>query len=197
MKRNDITGKTFGKWTVKEYAGRGRYVCKCDCSTIKTIYAQTLVEGTSTNCGCLRIKHGLEGTKVYRLWAHMKERCFYSKHKSFKHYGGRGITVCNEWLDSATFIKWALSNGYKEGLTLERKDYNGNYEPSNCEFIPLIEQANNRRSNRPITINGETKNIAEWARIANIGPKTLRHRIEAGWNETNLLKPAKPYKKRG
>lgn len=158
---------------------------------MKEVAGATLKNGSSKSCGCVNVKHGYEGTKVYKLWSHMKERCFSPKHKSYSDYGGRGITVCKEWLEAKPFIEWALENGYKEGLTLERKDFNANYSPNNCVFVTQKEQANNRRSNRLITISGETKTLTQWADLNELGNKTLRHRIEAGWPEKDWFKPVK------
>lgn len=191
MKKIELAGKRFGKWTVIERRDRSKWLCICDCGAQREVYGPSLTKGVSTNCGCVKKKHGYEGTKVYRLWSHMKERCFKEYHKSYKAYGGRGITVCDEWLDARTFIEWALNNGYEEGLTLDRIDVNGNYEPSNCRFVPNLKQQNNKRNNRFITIGGISKTLAEWAREAGIGPKVLRHRVEVGWPEDKLLTPIK------
>lgn len=195
----DISGQRFGRWVVIERGERKSYwLCRCDCGTIKEVYGGSLKNGHSPSCGCKKRKHGYEGTKVYRLWSYMKERCFSPQHKSYDTYGGRGITVCDEWLDPKTFIEWALANGYEEGteLTLDRIDPNGNYEPNNCRFATVLEQQNNRRNNHIVTIKGETKTIAEWAREYNMGPKTLRHRIMVGWAEEDLLNPVKEYRKK-
>lgn len=118
----------------------------------------------------------------------MRDRCNNPNNKSFKHYGGRGIKVCKEWdKDFMNFYTWAMDNGYKEGLTLDREEVNGNYEPSNCSWKTNLEQQRNRRNNHYVTINGETKTISEWSEISGIPPKTLRHRIISGWDENELF----------
>ena len=122
----------------------------------------------------------------------MRNRCYRQQDKSYSNYGGRGITVCDEWLnDFMTFYKWAISHGYKEGLTLERDNTNKGYCPENCRWIPKSEQSRNRRSNHPITYKGETKLLVDWAKEYNISFKTLSRRIRDGWDvERALTEPA-------
>ena len=100
------------------------------------------------SCGCNKIKHGEIHTKLYRVWSNMKNRCSNSKHPAYKNYGGRGITICNEWLEFIPFRDWALSNGYQESLEIDRIDNNGNYEPSNCRFITAKENCQNQRTTK-------------------------------------------------
>lgn len=144
-------------------------------------------------------KDGRKGTRLYRIYNAMKSRCYNPNIPSFKYYGGRGITVCNEWLnDFSTFKEWALNNGYNDNLTIERLDVNGNYEPSNCIWATYKVQANNMRSNRLITINGVTKNLTEWSEYYGINVKTVRDRLKRGWDIISALEtPADPkYRKR-
>jgi hypothetical protein len=132
----------------------------------------------------------MTNTRLHNIWDTMKARCHRKDSKDFKNYGARGIIVCEEWRNRfESFYHWAIDNSYEEHFTLDRKDVNGNYEPSNCRWATTKEQGNNTRYNRRITINGETKTIAEWSRIAGIGPKALRYRIESGWEEIDLLLP--------
>lgn len=113
----------------------------------------------------------------------MKRRCDNKNVKAYADYGGRGIRVCDDWSNSyVAFMEWALSNGYKETLSIDRIDNNGNYEPSNCRWVDMTTQANNRRSNVIYTYNGETHNIAEWADITGITYKTLHYRLSHGWD---------------
>lgn len=134
-------------------------------------------------------KHGKYNTRLHNIWDTMKQRCTNINRKDFENYGGRGIKVCDEWLDFNNFYNWAMNNGYEEGLTIERKDFDGNYEPINCEWVTLQQQARNKRQNHFVTINGETKTIAEWSEISGIPPKTLRYRIVNGWDENDLFSP--------
>lgn len=123
----------------------------------------------------------------------MKRRCNNPADKSYKDYGGRGIKVCPEWSDPKTghenFRKWAIENGWKKGLSIDRKNNDGDYEPSNCRWATQKQQSNNTRFNRLVTINGQTKTIQEWADIVGISQRSMTGRIEAGWSEEDLLKP--------
>lgn len=134
--------------------------------------------------------------RLYRVWASMIQRCENPKDKDYKHYGGRGISICPEWRnDPMFFINWALANGYKEGLEIDRIDNDGNYQIHNCHFVTSKEQARNRRDNKFIKIGDEKKTLAEHAEQAGIRPDTLWHRIDAGWSEDKLLVPARSWKK--
>ena len=124
-------------------------------------------------------KHGGKGTKLYEVWCSMKRRCELPTLSSYKYYGGRGISVCNEWKESfIAFRKWAFENGYKEGLSLDRIDNNGNYEPSNCRWATMKEQCNNRNSNISITIGNTTKNLMQWCEIFNVDYKKVHARYQ-------------------
>lgn len=129
----------------------------------------------------------------------MKRRCYNPEEKFYKDYGGRGIKVCDEWMDKkeghGNFQKWAVENGWEEGRSIDRIDVNGNYEPSNCRWATPEEQANNRRNNNYITINGVTKTTSEWARQIGISQNAFTGRINSGWTGEELLKPKfKPLK---
>ena len=107
----------------------------------------------------------------------MKERCFNEKSKSYKNYGAKGITICNEWFDFSLFSKWALSAGYENGLTLDRIDVNKNYSPQNCRWADWITQNNNKSNNRKIPFNGQIKTVSEWAREYNMHRSVLWYRL--------------------
>lgn len=129
----------------------------------------------------------------------MKRRCYNPEEKFYKDYGGRGIKVCDEWMDKkeghSNFQKWAVENGWEEGHSIDRIDVNGNYEPNNCRWATPEEQANNRRNNNYVTINGVTKTTSEWARQIGISQNAFTGRINSGWTGEELLKPKfKPLK---
>lgn len=200
-------GQKFGRLTVislhhKKPFYRGRcvnfieyYLCKCDCGNTKVVCRLNL--GRSTNsCGCLkreksisRLKiHGKSDTRIYSIWCNMIYRCYSEKDNSYIRYGGRGITVCDEWKkDFMSFYKWALGNGYKENLTIDRIDNNGNYEPSNCQWVTMQEQGLNRRNNRIIEYKGEKHCITEWAQKIGVKPNTLLYRFIRGWSVEKSL----------
>ena len=123
--------------------------------------------------------HGATKTRLFKIWEGMKERCYRAKHPHYKDYGGRGIEICKSWMDFLTFRDWALSSGYSENLTIDRVDVNGNYEPGNCRWIPLSEQAKNTRRNHYVTVNGETMILSECSQKYGIPKSTLR------WRETH------------
>lgn len=151
-------GEKFGRLTViSRNTKEKKWTCICECGNTVSVIASNLNKGNTKSCGCLQRdirsitgkKHGMEGTKIYHVWKSMKQRCFNSNHKSFKYYGGRGITVCDEWKnDFQAFYDWAMANGYKEGLTIDRIDANGNYEPSNCEWVTQKQNNSHRRLGR-------------------------------------------------
>lgn len=168
------------------------YLCKCDCGTIKEIRYDGL--GRSTfSCGCLNIekstkrlvnatkKHGMSNTKLFAMWRDMRNRCYNEKVDRYENYGGRGIKVCDEWKDNfEPFMKWALANGYKDGLSIERIDVNGDYEPSNCKWIPVKQQARNKTTNVMIDYYGKRICIKELSEITGLNDKMLYARYSRG-----------------
>lgn len=113
----------------------------------------------------MNYKHGYRRHPLYRLWSLIKTRCCNPACEAYPRYGGRGITICNEWKDNfIPFRDWALTNGYEQGLEIDRINNDGNYEPTNCHFVTRRENSNNRRNNKKITAFGETKTVADWSR---------------------------------
>ncbi len=134
--------------------GRNFNLYKCACGREVENRSRDVLTGKVISCGCkqlenlkyINLTHGLSTSRLYRVWATMKDRCFREKAKEYQNYGGRGITLCKDWLEYIPFHNWAMSNGYKQGLSIERVDVNGNYEPSNCTWIPLNQQSGNTRT---------------------------------------------------
>lgn len=136
----------------------------------------------------------IKSNPLYSRWKAMKQRCYNPKHTYYKNYGARGISVCDEWKDNfLNFYNWAISTGYREGLTVDRIDNDKGYSPENCRWATKKEQGRNLRTNRPITIGGETKLMCEWAEISGISSANILKRIRRGWKNEDLIKPLKSY----
>ena len=120
-------------------------------------------------------------TRLYKAWENMHTRCSNPRHKNYRHYGGRGIGVCDEWSDSVTFISWALRNGYRDDLYLDRVDNNKGYSPENCRWATRKEQENNKRTNHIITINGVKKNVTQWTETMGFHENLIFSRLSRGW----------------
>ena len=141
-------------------------------------------------------KIGYRGHPLYNIWVNMRRRCDSEKCAEYKWYGARGIKVCDEWESNfITFFEWSLRNGWQEGLTIDRIDNDGNYEPSNCRWTTWEVQQNNRRDNNYITFEGRTQTVAQWAREIGINRATIYRRLQAGWSiEETLTIPSKKHK---
>ena len=208
-KNINLIGKKIGKLTViqldhiktKFYDNRPRdykyYRCLCDCGNEKIVVESSLIKGVTKSCGCLHkkrakeanIKHGLKGTRIYNIWRNMKSRCLNEKDFHYKYYGQRGITICNEWInDIKSFHDWAIKNGYAENLTIDRIDVNGNYEPSNCRWVPQYIQNRNTRKNIIINYQGEKHCLKDWCNILDLNyQKALRRISQLKWEPEKAL----------
>ncbi len=196
--RKDLTGQQFGRLTVMRVDSANEHrdtywICRCDCGKIKSVSTTALKGGYTKSCGCLR-KESLQNSRhknlhLYQVWQDMKQRCTNPNNKYYDRYGGRGIKVCQEWSDEyEPFYLWAISHGYKQGLQIDRKDNDGNYSPSNCQWVTPKQNTNNRGVSRKITFNGETHTIKEWAEITGISETKIRYRYEAGKTPEEILK---------
>lgn len=146
------------------------------------------------------LKHGHNGyerTRLYNTWLNMKQRCLNKNNPRYSNYGGKGVKICYEWLDDFTKFKdWAIGNGYRENLTIDRIDVDGDYEPANCRWISNNQQQNNKTNNRMIEYKGETKTLKEWAKHLGINYKTLQKRIYQGWGvETAFTLPLQTHRR--
>lgn len=186
----NIAGHRFGNWQVISYAGKDKhgnsqYNCQCDCGSIRAVQYANLISGTSKSCGCLnglpRSKHRASNTRLYRIWSGMRYRCNNESCGSYKDYGGRGISVCDEWSNSfQAFQEWALSHGYQDDLSIDRIDVNGNYCPENCRWATYKEQANNKRNTIYCEIDGIRKTISQLSEDTGISKQALYYRWKVG-----------------
>ena len=193
MPKIDLMGQKFTRLTVIKEAGRDKdkrviWLCKCDCGNYHKALGKYLRNGNTTSCGCRRLEilkgqteatttHHMTNTRIYRIWNKMKHRCNNENDTDYKNYGGRGISVCEEWNDFMPFYEWAMSHGYSDELTIDRIDNNGNYEPSNCRWANHKTQGNNTRRNHYVTYKGETKSTMEWSEEIGINYRTLLQRL--------------------
>lgn len=184
----------------KAYKER-RVLCKCDCGCEKVISLYPLLNGRISSCGCYRKERSSEHgktflkyskdyvtQKLHAIWHGMKCRCNTASAGSYKRYGANGIKVCKEWEnDFCAFYEWAIANGYSFGLTIDRINSNGNYEPSNCRWVDYVSQANNRNTNVRLSYKGELHTIAEWSLKLGIRRNILYYRKKKGWSDEEIL----------
>jgi hypothetical protein len=200
----DLTGQKFGRLTVlgldRVESKKTYWKCMCECNNEISVRSDQLRRSWTKSCGCLQrdvtkktakyinYKHGESKTRLYGIWTNMKSRCYREHDDWYSEYGGRGITICNEWInDYVVFRNWALSHGYMNNLTIDRKDVNGNYEPNNCRWATLKEQANNTRYNHLMSYNGKTQTMSQWADELGIGFGALMARSRRNWTDEQII----------
>lgn len=208
---NDLIGQKFGRLTVIEVSNKIQkynnhgikdgyiyyYKCQCECGNIIEVSRNSLRFNKTKSCGCLKSElsaqrkttHGLRKHRIYRIYYGMINRCYNTNEKCYCNYGGRGIEICDEWKnDFKSFYNWSLANGYNDNLSIDRINVNGNYEPTNCRWITMTEQAGNKRSNHLLTFNNQTHSLSEWSKITGIKAPTIRARINKyNWSVEEAL----------
>ena len=206
----DITGNRYGRLVVGSYRLREGWECVCDCGNTTIATGTNLRGGKNLSCGCQRsevtvarniagTKHGCssttkrDATSEYGIWAGIKSRCNNSNDSRFKYYGARGIKVCDRWSESFENFMTDMGLRPTNRHTIDRKNVNGNYEPSNCEWATYTVQGRNRRNNTLITFRGDTKCLAEWSEITGYSSFNIIWRIKKGWTvEAALTTPVRP-----
>lgn len=206
---NNLIGNKYGRLTVigldeSKQTRKTFWICECECGNVVSIRSDRLISGNTHSCGCYKresdrrnvqnvpaykkfkeqgIKVG--GTRLYGIWQNMKARCYNKNNARYSSYGGRGVKVCEEWLnDYMAFYKWAMESGYEDNLTIDRINVNGNYAPNNCRWATNVQQSCNRRTNIFITIGNTTKSLKEWCDIFELPYKTVNARYKRNENIT-------------
>lgn len=196
----DLTGQRFGRLSViardrNSSDGRARWMCQCDCGSICVVLGLSLRNGMTRSCGCLmrecqhgHFTHGKSYERIYQIWKGMRARCNHQLNRAYGDYGGRGICVCKEWDSSfRAFFAWAMESGYKDDLTIDRIDPDGNYEPENCRWADRTAQSRNRRNKRLLTYKGETRPLWEWAEITGLPDSLVSGRFARGWSAERIF----------
>lgn len=195
-KLKNLLGQKFGKWTVikrleNDKFKRANWLCKCDCGKERKVIGSDLLSGKSTSCGCSRRKEKtieeMSRDRIRRIWTAMRQRCENPNSTAYKNYGGRGITVCQEWQEFIPFYNWAIVNGYNDTLTIERIDVNNIYCPNNCTWISKSEQGENTRKVNKLTYKGETHSLRQWGKITKLSVNTIKDRLDKGYTIEQAL----------
>lgn len=192
------SGQIYYRWTVLYFSHKTPtgyfWICQCECGTTKPVSIDRVVRGDSKSCGCLRHNadfnktHGLRNHPLYGVWRAMKGRCYNCKLENYSNYGGRGIIVCDRWVNSFQNFYNDMVEGYVKGeVAIDRIDPNGNYEPSNCRWLTMLKSANNKRTSKYLTLNGIVRTASEWGRYLGIKDDTIRHRKSKGYSDKDCL----------
>lgn len=201
-KIKDHKGEVYGRLTVLYFIKREKnktyWKCKCECGNEIIIPITYLTTGDTQSCGCLRKEVTAKTSKknsfvknhrLYSIWIDMRRRCYNKNRKSYKYYYKKNICICEQWKnDFAEFQDWSLKNGYKDNLTIDRINNDGNYEPGNCRWVTTFEQNNNMSTNHKIFYKGKEYNsMSAFCRIFNIDYEIFRGRIRHGWDIEKAL----------
>lgn len=206
----DLTGRRFGKLVVlsrtrDERTQRPVWECQCDCGNKKLVTSSDLTHGRVMSCGCFHsemvakrnFRHGLKRHPLYMVWRDIKDRCYNSKNIGYHRYGGRGILMCDEWLNSPdVFIRWGETHGYEKGLQIDRIDNDKGYSPDNCRFVTCHDNNRNKSTNYFVEYNGEKKVLKDWAEEIGFSSCGLKQRIETVGVEKAFTKPKRPLRRR-
>ena len=190
----NLTGQLFGRLTACEYVKPSKWLCTCSCGNRPTVSSHNLLNGTAKSCGCfkrdvlakVRKTHGMTNSATYVAWTNMKARCYYAKTRGFANYGGRGIKVCDRWLNS--FENFLVDMGERpDGLSLDRKDSDRDYSPENCHWIDWSSQMNNQRKTIFMTKGELTLSRSQWARKLGVKSDFIRSRQRSGMTDEEAL----------
>lgn len=198
----EMKGRVFSRLTVLERSGsnaqgKAKWKCRCSCGKTKKIDGTKLRNSRVQSCGCLHMErcldavtiHGMTGTKEYRAWMAMRGRCHDRRNKKYQIYGGRGIFVCDRWINSFPNFFEDIGNAPTKKHSLGRINNDGPYSPDNCRWETVHQQANNRSNVRIIFYNGKSKSLAEWERVFGLTKRRIAERLKCGWTVEKALSP--------
>lgn len=209
-RKYNLVGNKYNMLTVLSDSGERAkdgailWKCICECGTTLNVRTQSLTVHNQKSCGCIKSEsikqahttHGMNETRLYRIWDGMKQRVYNPNAPMYKYYGGKGVVICKEWHGFQGFRKWAESNGYKDNLTIDRIDVNGNYEPGNCRWVTQRRQSRNTTKTRWVTFKGKKMSMKDASELAGIKYYVLQGRIYRNDPEELWFLQPDEYKKR-
>jgi len=189
-----LFGRRFGRWQIVSLYSHGskhraeRWICRCECGTERDVSVQSLLNGTSVSCGCLRIDlliqrittHDQTDSPEWFAWQHIIQRCTNPNDPTWKNYGGRGISICPEWRNDFSAFLAHVGKRPTAKYSIDRIDNDGNYEPGNVRWATIHEQATNTRRNRRIELHGQTKTITQWAKQLGVNYQAIQYQLAVG-----------------